>query len=446
MNIGEPKRELEIQPVTIPVPERVPMPSPSPHASPSPPACPPSRSWCPSPPRSRRRPAWSRSAVDGRALDRAAHRVARLEPGDEAGRPRPLAPARRGRAGGVVHAAPVPGDVPSAGVAGPELAQHPSPVPGCTCGIYASSSLRNLVTSTPSMPAVSAVGTVALWGRVIEHERGWRAEFAYPDRLTLVCVVCLQEGSGAGEPAFVVAEPVASGPYPAVAVCRDHAASVTAEGSRVISPAAVIRSALLDRYAVDLMPFDTVRSLFERDPVPVPFTRPSSPTPVPARQVPARVAPAGSAATPAAPPVATPAPTPVRPEPLRPTRPGPPSIGRRIARGIGQAVMFVLQAAFFLLMAAWGLGSCVMTVLPSDAATSPAPVFVPEPEVTDPSTLAVIRQPPDRDAPVFPTSRSSAASRTAGGSSWSRASGRGARSSDGRPRRPIARASSATSR
>ncbi len=191
---------------------------------------------------------------------------------------------------------------PSVGLPGPELAQHPSPVPGCTCGIYASSSLRNLVTSTPSMPAVSAVGTVALWGRVIEHERGWRAEFAYPDRLTLVCVVCLQEGSGAGEPAFVVAEPVASGPYPAVAVCRDHAASVTAEGSRVISPAAVIRSALLDRYAVDLMPFDTVRSLFERDPVPVPFTRPSSPTPVPARQVPTRVAPAGSAATLAAPP------------------------------------------------------------------------------------------------------------------------------------------------
>ena len=80
------------------------------------------------------------------------------------------------------------------------------------------------------MPAVSAVGTVALWGRVIEHERGWRAEFAYPDRLTLVCVVCLQQGSGAGEPAFVVAEPVATGPYPAVAVCRDHAASVTAGG------------------------------------------------------------------------------------------------------------------------------------------------------------------------------------------------------------------------
>ena len=159
--------------------------------------------------------------------------------------------------------------------------QHPSPVLECTCGIYASSSLRNLVTSTPAMPAVSAVGTVALWGRVIEHERGWRAEFAYPDRLTLVCVVCLQQGSGAGQPAFVVAEPVRTGPYPALAVCRDHAGIVTAAGHRVLAPAAVIRSALLDRYAVDLMPFDSVRSLFERDRMPVPFTRRADPGPGP---------------------------------------------------------------------------------------------------------------------------------------------------------------------
>ena len=33
MNIGEPKRELEILPVTLPVPEWVPMPSPEPVAS-----------------------------------------------------------------------------------------------------------------------------------------------------------------------------------------------------------------------------------------------------------------------------------------------------------------------------------------------------------------------------------------------------------------------------
>ena len=284
---------------------------------------------------------------------------------------------------------------------GPEqLAQHPSPVPDCTCGIYASSSLRTLVTSTPSMPAVSAVGTVALWGRVMEHERGWRAEFAYPDRLTLVCVICLQEGSGAGEPAFVVAEPVLTGPYPAVAVCRDHVAAVSV-GPRVMAPAAVIRSALLDRYAVDLMPFDSVRSLFERDPVLVPFARPgrpTPPTPLPARQVPTRQVPTHVPLVPPAVPGGG-APAGGSPQPAT-SRPPRPSLGRRVARGIGQVVTFILQAALFLLMCAWGIGSCVMTMLPSDAATSPPPVVVPEPEVTDPSTLAVVRQPPDRDAPV----------------------------------------------
>jgi hypothetical protein len=33
MNIGEPKRELEIRPVVLPVPETVPMPSPEPAPS-----------------------------------------------------------------------------------------------------------------------------------------------------------------------------------------------------------------------------------------------------------------------------------------------------------------------------------------------------------------------------------------------------------------------------
>jgi hypothetical protein len=36
MNIGEPKRELEIQPVVLPVPETVPMPSPEPSREPAP--------------------------------------------------------------------------------------------------------------------------------------------------------------------------------------------------------------------------------------------------------------------------------------------------------------------------------------------------------------------------------------------------------------------------
>jgi hypothetical protein len=35
------------------------------------------------------------------------------------------------------------------------------------------------------MSDVMVVGEVALWGHVVVHERGWRAEFAYPKRLLL---------------------------------------------------------------------------------------------------------------------------------------------------------------------------------------------------------------------------------------------------------------------
>jgi hypothetical protein len=37
-------------------------------------------------------------------------------------------------------------------------------------------------------PAV--LGRVAFWGRVIEHELGYRAQFGYPQRLALVCQFC----------------------------------------------------------------------------------------------------------------------------------------------------------------------------------------------------------------------------------------------------------------
>ena len=34
------------------------------------------------------------------------------------------------------------------------------------------------------------LGRVALWGRVIEHEHGFRAQYAYPQRLRLICQFC----------------------------------------------------------------------------------------------------------------------------------------------------------------------------------------------------------------------------------------------------------------
>jgi hypothetical protein len=64
--------------------------------------------------------------------------------------------------------------------------RHAPPTTNCVCGIYASS-LAIACEYAPALPWVrdgcAVVGTVALWGDVIEHVDGWRASFAYPVRL-----------------------------------------------------------------------------------------------------------------------------------------------------------------------------------------------------------------------------------------------------------------------
>ncbi len=68
---------------------------------------------------------------------------------------------------------------------------HPAPGADCGCGVYAvkqESDLnlggRALQRHDPFLPALLPVwGSVRLWGRVMEHEIGWRAQFAYPSEL-----------------------------------------------------------------------------------------------------------------------------------------------------------------------------------------------------------------------------------------------------------------------
>ena len=63
---------------------------------------------------------------------------------------------------------------------------HMAPNVECSCGLHGSNGLDLLrKTKDPSV-----LGRVALWGRVIEHELGYRAEFAYPQRLRLLCPIC----------------------------------------------------------------------------------------------------------------------------------------------------------------------------------------------------------------------------------------------------------------
>ena len=67
-------------------------------------------------------------------------------------------------------------------------AAHPAPHWDCTCGIWAVGSACETVRALDSYgrswkPLHRVVGQVALWGEVVQHDRGWRAQYAYPTRL-----------------------------------------------------------------------------------------------------------------------------------------------------------------------------------------------------------------------------------------------------------------------
>jgi len=67
------------------------------------------------------------------------------------------------------------------------VAHHP-PGPGCRCGIHAARDVAGaaLHAELPSRAREPlAVGLAALWGRVVEGKRGWRASAAYPEALYL---------------------------------------------------------------------------------------------------------------------------------------------------------------------------------------------------------------------------------------------------------------------
>lgn len=140
---------------------------------------------------------------------------------------------------------------------------HAAPAARCRCGIYAARSLRDFDRPRPAWPPAAVVGTVSLWGRVIEHARGWRAAAAYPGRLRLVCVMCAWFEPGLGEPVVVHA----FGPrvYP---LCEVHARGIETPGGPVSTPTdespAELQTRLLAAYAVDPLPVGSVEILFRR--------------------------------------------------------------------------------------------------------------------------------------------------------------------------------------
>lgn len=124
-------------------------------------------------------------------------------------------------------------------------------VPGldCTCGIHATRGV-DLLRRTRD-PAV--LGTVALWGRVLEHANGYRAERGYPQRLTLICPLCFwQWGADANHRPDVVARRRGGHLVP---LCRPHLELCRRSGypARQVLEAGAIERALLDAYAVDVL-------------------------------------------------------------------------------------------------------------------------------------------------------------------------------------------------
>lgn len=124
-------------------------------------------------------------------------------------------------------------------------------VPGleCTCGLYATHGLDALRHSRD--PAV--LGTVALWGRIVEHATGFRAEYAYPQRLRLVCFVCFwREGPDHRAVCETVTRrrggrlvPLCG---PDLELCRRYGYP-----TRRLLPASEVEQRLLSAYAVDVL-------------------------------------------------------------------------------------------------------------------------------------------------------------------------------------------------
>lgn len=65
--------------------------------------------------------------------------------------------------------------------------RHAAPTETCTCGIYAApfEHIRRKLAVDGGLPpgCLFVLGTVSLWGDVLECERGWRAALAYPRHL-----------------------------------------------------------------------------------------------------------------------------------------------------------------------------------------------------------------------------------------------------------------------
>jgi hypothetical protein len=126
------------------------------------------------------------------------YRAWRYEPNDAWSPLHPMArrPGEVWRAGGWTQARCLAGGLSAYVRRSREQGRHPAPQEGCTCGLYAMRGLDELLIdlATLGIPVIAwtgvILGRVELAGKVIEHDRGYRAErgrvaelFSSPARL-----------------------------------------------------------------------------------------------------------------------------------------------------------------------------------------------------------------------------------------------------------------------
>ncbi|HEX6230493.1 MAG TPA: hypothetical protein VF029_02140 [Actinomycetota bacterium] len=148
------------------------------------------------------------------------------------------------------HGAPWPPRTPAEADCRRRRAHGEPPAPDCRCGLHATHLPGPLRQARD--PAV--LGRVALWGRVIEHERGYRARYAYPQRLRLVCPLCLWRSGPAPPQACEVVVRHRGGRMVPFCTADLELSERYGYPIRRRLDAAAVEAELLSGYAVDLLP------------------------------------------------------------------------------------------------------------------------------------------------------------------------------------------------
>ena len=126
----------------------------------------------------------------------------------------------------------VPGEPQVAACSRVPHADEVAPHWSCTCGLYAAKD------STCSVGTV--IGSVRLWGKYVEHETGWRAQYAYPKCLSSIRCAGCSEPRPFRECSISVFTSSGSTNRPGLSVVCRHCQKDTGDGRRWVSAAHAI--------------------------------------------------------------------------------------------------------------------------------------------------------------------------------------------------------------